>query len=628
MAALAIVSCGAPPAATQPAHSAERVASARAQPPARPAIEGRVRDASGAPVRGAVVVAVPADAAGLMAARLAAAATSDGDGRFRLEPTPGAYMVTATAAGHLAAAAGPTGPGAGTPVEVALGTGGITVSGSVRSHDGTPRGHIQVLAIPTAGTGRSYVTWSAPDGAYQLTLAAGEYFIAADLEDTGFEPRLERKFLDVDEALDLTVARPESSPGDPAPVLAWLAREAKPLNTSVPLHGIADLEPLAQMVGDARIVGLGDATHGTREFYQLKHRMLELLVTRGFTTVALEADWAKARAIDDYVLGGRGDPRALLAGLSVWIWQTEEIVDLLTWMRRYNSDPRHARKLHIAGFDVKTTEGAARLVERYLARVAPDDAARAAPLLGALQGPAGAAAAPRPDGQEPALEALRAELQDRRADYVARSSAADWDVAEHAVVVLLQRARELRAGDHGPRVRDRHMAENVRWLVEHGEPGGKLVVWAHDGHVSFSWSWQYSMGMRLREIYGRDYLVIGFHFNQGSFQAIDRVATGGAASNLLAEFHVGPARDGYLEAVLGRAAPRFLVDLRTAPGDAADWLSHVARVRQADAGFVGENALDFPVAPARAYDLLCFIDTTTRAVPTPQARARYATPRR
>lgn len=104
----------------------------------------------------------------------------------------------------------------------------------------------------------------------------------------------------------------------PAPeaVIDWLRANAIPLNTVEAEHGFSDMQPLKAVVGNARIVALGEATHGTREFFQLKHRMLEFLVTEmGFNIFAMEANMPEAQAINQFVLEGRGDPAAALAGL-------------------------------------------------------------------------------------------------------------------------------------------------------------------------------------------------------------------------------------------------------------------------------------------------------------------------
>ncbi|WP_395842540.1 erythromycin esterase family protein [Archangium violaceum] len=130
------------------------------------------------------------------------------------------------------------------------------------------------------------------------------------------------------------------------------------------------------MLKNVRVVALGEATHGTREFFQLKHRMFEFLVTRmGFTVFAIEAPFTGAWAINDYVLTGQGEPAAALAGLRFWTWQTEEVLALIHWMRAYNTSPEHPRKLKFYGVDMQAVhQEAARVVLAYLARVDPEHA--------------------------------------------------------------------------------------------------------------------------------------------------------------------------------------------------------------------------------------------------------------
>ncbi|HUP18578.1 MAG TPA: erythromycin esterase family protein, partial [Gemmatimonadota bacterium] len=129
-----------------------------------------------------------------------------------------------------------------------------------------------------------------------------------------------------------------SSPAaaDTAAVRAWIRDHAIALTATEPGNGFADLQPLRQIVGDARIVALGEATHGTREFFQLKHRMLEFLVSEmDFNIFAIEASLTEALDVNRYVLSGEGDPARALAGMYFWTWDTEEVLALIRWMREY-----------------------------------------------------------------------------------------------------------------------------------------------------------------------------------------------------------------------------------------------------------------------------------------------------
>jgi len=140
----------------------------------------------------------------------------------------------------------------------------------------------------------------------------------------------------------------------PAPkeVVDWLRSAAIPIKTTDPSQGPEDLRPFRELVGNARIVSMGEATHGTREFFQLKHRLLEFLVTEmGFTVFALEANWPESLAVNRYVLTGEGDPVEALNGLHLWTVNSQEVLYMVRWMRAYNQDPAHTRKVKFYGFD-------------------------------------------------------------------------------------------------------------------------------------------------------------------------------------------------------------------------------------------------------------------------------------
>jgi len=150
------------------------------------------------------------------------------------------------------------------------------------------------------------------------------------------------------------------------PQIEWIRANAVPLKTVEAGHGFDDMMPLKKVVGDARVVALGEATHGTREFFQLKHRMVEFLATQmGFTIFTIEANMPEAYKLNDYVLHGTGDPKELLRGMYFWTWQTEEVLAMIEWMREFNrSDKGH---IEFTGFDMQTPTVAANIVRRYVA---------------------------------------------------------------------------------------------------------------------------------------------------------------------------------------------------------------------------------------------------------------------
>src|SRR5207244_3265201 len=148
-------------------------------------------------------------------------------------------------------------------------------------------------------------------------------------------------------------------------VVEWIRAHAVPLKTVEAGHGFSDMEPLKSIVGDARIVSLGEATHGTREFFQLKHRMLEFLASEmGFTVFSIEANMPEAYRLNDYVLNGNGDPAKLIKGMYFWTWDTQEVLDMVLWMREFNKSGKG--RVQFTGFDMQTPNVAADIVRDFV----------------------------------------------------------------------------------------------------------------------------------------------------------------------------------------------------------------------------------------------------------------------
>jgi erythromycin esterase-like protein len=160
------------------------------------------------------------------------------------------------------------------------------------------------------------------------------------------------------------------------------------LRTVDPGTPLDDLEPLRALIGDARIVSLGEPTHGSREAFQMKHRLLRFLVEEmGFSIFSIEANMPEAYALNDYVISGIGDPRELVRGMYFWTWQTEEVLAMVEWMRAWNlANPPSGGKprLQFTGFDMQTPHVAWKIADDFIHAHAPDLSPTSEPLLRAL----------------------------------------------------------------------------------------------------------------------------------------------------------------------------------------------------------------------------------------------------
>jgi erythromycin esterase len=393
-------------------------------------------------------------------------------------------------------------------------------------------------------------------------------------------------------------------------ITAWVKKHAIPLKTVEAGSGFEDMAPLKQLISSARIVAVGEATHGTREFFQLKHRIFEFLVEQmGFTVFAIEANLPEARPVNDYILTGGGDPREALEGLYSWTWKTEEVLSLIKWMRAYNADPAHKRKVKFYGFDMQMPNVGVANVLAYLQRVDPEYAKKAAELLSGVPMTA----------EKRILFAFSAGLNQKVVEQVGEllehidslpHSETGWSEARRDALVVRQAVQLMIAGDKGLSLRDEAMAANVEWILDQEGPESKIMLWAHNGHVrttsSAGTTW---MGGHLRRRYGNELVTMGFVFNQGSFQAME-------VDKGVREFTVGPAPSGSLDAVLAATKiPLFAVDLRTVDKrPVADWFRNPQKSREVGANFSENQELKLlEQPPAEAFDVLLFVEKTSRA---------------
>jgi erythromycin esterase len=576
-------------------------------------IEGTVTDPAGAPVANAEVALIGASQDIMKHVK------SDAGGRFHFDAKAGKWGFSA----HR--------PGAGVGVfidqkryeadvrdlKLALGKdGGVTVRGkSVVKPAGETYLQISPFSQHDADL---FAVPLAPDGTFQVVLPRGDKYTVSVLEGgVAAQESYDRKGDVVDVVLKLAQLGPP-----PAEVVAYIGKQAIPLVSAEAGKGLDDMAPIGKLVGNARIVALGEATHGTREFFQLKHRFLEYLVAKqGFTVFAIEANQPECRAINDYVLHGTGTAKEALKGIYFWTWNTEEVLAMIEWMRVWNADPAHKQKVQFTGFDMQTAVVAHATVTKLLEKVAPDQVkALTAPLaiLGDARAITAVAKLPA-DEQKKLLDGLAAvskAFEANRKAWTAATDAATYADARHDLRILEQATQMYIAGERSESfdIRDRSMAENVGWLLD--QTKAKLVVWAHNGHIANTLVTFTNMGSHLRKRYKRDYVNFGFVFGEGSFQAIDFTTE----TRKLKEFTLGPAPESNASVAFSRTGkPLLVLDLRALPkrGPVHDWFSVAHPVRDTGAGFSSEKGMTYPQVLPDLYDAVIFVDKTTRARPLP-----------
>jgi erythromycin esterase len=393
---------------------------------------------------------------------------------------------------------------------------------------------------------------------------------------------------------------------------------------AAPLHDEADLDALRDIVASASVVALGEPAHGAQTPLLLRNRVIQYVVEHlGFTAVALETSFGESRPIYDFVIDG-SDPtsaRAVAQENLTWGFGSfPENAVLIRWLRDYNAKPAHARKVHFYGIDLSGADNhgsfsrARESIDRSLdalGQVAPAQAAqlrqRMASTLALFsdQGFAKLSAAQDKD-LEHALQSIAEGFSTHRSALISRLGRDRYEWAVHELAVAQRMQVYFRAapknGDTGAalppegylqdEIRDAAMAENVRWVLKHEGPDGRVLVFAHNAHV---------MNAPLRggiwSVYPRAPRAMGSYLRATMSDSLAIIGTLAATD----------APDS-AEAILARLGrPPFLLDLHKAACDkpAAAWLSQRRAIR---ANF--DTELDIQLR--NAFDAIFYLDRIER----------------
>lgn len=367
-------------------------------------------------------------------------------------------------------------------------------------------------------------------------------------------------------------------------ILTDLIRQA-----AYPLRGAAeDYDPLMELVGDARFVLLGEASHGTHEFYKERAQITKRLINeKGFTAIAVEADWPDAYRVNRYVRGQSDDPEAIDAladfkRFPAWMWRNADVLDFVGWLRAHNdAQSQEVKKVGFYGLDLYSLNASIEAVLNYLDKIDPEAAEQARRRYACFEhfgedpqeyGYAAIFGMTKSCEEEVVHQLI--ELQRRAAEYARRDgriAADDYFYAEQNARLIKNAEEYYRMMFRGRvsswNLRDRHMAETLCDLAAHLEmhqPLPKVVVWAHNSHLGdaratdMGKAGELNVGELIRHLYGVDKVVlIGFTTYSGTVTAASN--WGGTAERK----RVRPALAGSFEWLFHEVAiPRFLVNLR------------------------------------------------------------------
>ncbi|PZG01554.1 erythromycin esterase family protein [Micromonospora deserti] len=408
---------------------------------------------------------------------------------------------------------------------------------------------------------------------------------------------------------------------------------------AAPLAGPGDLDALLDRIGDARVVMLGEASHGTHEFYTWRAAISRRLIEeKGFSFVAVEGDWPDCDRVDRSVrclADAPTDPRDALATFErwpTWMWANEEVVDFTRWLRAHNARVDEAARVGFHGLDVYSLWESLRAILTYLGEHEPEQVPAALAAYRCFQ-------PYDEDGQQYALATrfvptncenavidLLVRLRERAAtDGAGRFGA--WQNAEVVAGAERYYRAMVRGGRESWNVRDRHMDATLDRLLDHRGPGAKAIVWAHNTHVGdaratdMADAGEVNIGQLARERHGPDQVVlVGFGTHRGT------VVAGQAWGAPLEVMPVPPGRSYSLEDVLHDAAPPQALFIFP-QGDRPDVLTHELDHRAIGVVYHPQQERRgnyVPTVLGDRYDAFCWIDHSHALRPLPIRPAEAA----
>jgi erythromycin esterase len=366
--------------------------------------------------------------------------------------------------------------------------------------------------------------------------------------------------------------------------LTWLENNCIQIKTVEPGNGFDDLQPLRRIIGSSRIVGLGEFSHGSSEVFQMKHRLVEFLVSEmGFNIFSMETDMPDASKLNDYVLYGVGDPRELLKS-GYWIWNTGEILNMVEWMRKVNSNG--LEKIQFTGFDMQFISGALENLEKF--SNLHDKVLKS-----------------QIDSIKNDLSKAQLLSQQNKSFYesVSKINKASKEIVNYFEKNKWSITNSIKESEYNwlkqnatimvqcliQNRRDSCLAENVAWLLD-SRPDAKIILWAHNRHINRD---PRLLGGFLSKKYGIDY------FNASTPEGIK--------SNVMEESKPGSIEYSFHKTKI----PMFLFDFSQANKNIpeSEWLSKELNTR-----FIGsyilKDSMIFSQNISNCYNSVIYIDST------------------
>ncbi|WP_185147191.1 erythromycin esterase family protein [Chryseobacterium sp. KBW03] len=353
-----------------------------------------------------------------------------------------------------------------------------------------------------------------------------------------------------------------------------------------------DLLILNKLIGNSKIVGLGESTHGSSEIYQMKYRISEYLIAnKDFNVFSLEANMPESFLMNQYIQEEKGNPKDILKGMYFWLWQTEETLTFVEWLKNYNEN--HSSKVFFDGFDMQYAKGAIDQIRKTYQEN---------------------------QLSEQEINDLETALKENNRGFRTYSKKSQKILSEY-LFLIKEKSISIKNTEEKSRFlqnvdiirqyiqqnfikRDKFMSENIKWLKEN-HLNSKVIVSAHNYHIAKLNSDR--MGYWINEMYGQDFVNFGFAFYEGTYSA--------SIDGKLGTYNSEKAGPETLEYKLNSLnIPIFILDLKAIRKDdnkLGNWILKDILFRKTGSG---TNKNEFTKTNvAESFDYLIFINKSTNS---------------
>lgn len=379
-----------------------------------------------------------------------------------------------------------------------------------------------------------------------------------------------------------------------------------------------DLLPLKTAFADKEIVGMGEATHGTKEFFDLKSKTFKFLVTNcNYKVFGIEASYGECSFINDYVNSGIGNIDTVMDHFDFWTWRTEEVKELILWIKNYNQQKSESEKISFYGFDMQSFYSPIQYLNFFFMSDTSINYNELKNIINPIL--------TKSEAQiYKALKNKKNKFQDTLTSvhYLLKA----WINKNKPIIEFQYSAKQLERlllsiENYGQSIkeidgnyRDSCMASNVLKIQK--IENAKMFIWAHNGHINLSYSdnsYKYSksqfndlpMGAHIRNAIGTKYHTIGFVFNEGHFQAFQ--------NSKIRECSVPVNKKNTLtNALSSTKSSVFYVNLTSSDNVL---FSTAQRMYDIGAVFWGYKKSSAWINAKKQFDGLIYIEKTTRAIP-------------